>query len=462
MKKIITQETFNETFRENVTELDMNSEEALAETIQQFQAQGVDLSNIVKTVEMARGLDPIKQIVDNLKKIHDAGTESEMCSEILYNLTQSRKLCSSNLAYKMLAGKNGLYNTLLRLLNRSKGNETLVVSCLETLTDVMDGYPDLLDDDGVKEIVYFLENEVSVPVIKLTLRWASVCCIKHESNRQKFFSNNIVTLLKKFITPDVDTMLLKGACGLIWAMTLDDDIRALVPNAHNHACAFAAEYLEPLVQILNVVKDENILSEVVNTLSSIMVRNEFCEVVSRNDGIKFIMAMLNEYRYNLVLARRILKLLTNLAGNDNVKSDIMDNNAAEKITSLLNEYITDSTMVKSIALLISKLTLRMEKYGLAFIKLGVVELITQAMKVHLCNVELLRNCCWALRNIAVHNKHLKEYFIQMGVEEVVNHIGIKFEEISQDCNAVLIALDCPVKLTEQWVGKTGDKLAENK
>ena len=47
--KRITQETFDEVVKENMEEFEMEPEEALQEAIQQFESQGVNLANIIKT-----------------------------------------------------------------------------------------------------------------------------------------------------------------------------------------------------------------------------------------------------------------------------------------------------------------------------------------------------------------------------------------------------------------------------
>jgi hypothetical protein len=51
--KRITQETFDAVVTENRDEFGMETEEAIADAIEQFEAQGVDLSNIVTTVPQA-------------------------------------------------------------------------------------------------------------------------------------------------------------------------------------------------------------------------------------------------------------------------------------------------------------------------------------------------------------------------------------------------------------------------
>lgn len=48
--KRITQETFDAAVRENIEEFEMRPEEAVKEAVEQFESQGVDLSNIIKLV----------------------------------------------------------------------------------------------------------------------------------------------------------------------------------------------------------------------------------------------------------------------------------------------------------------------------------------------------------------------------------------------------------------------------
>ncbi|KAI2589856.1 armadillo repeat containing 6, partial [Homo sapiens] len=49
VSKRIAQETFDAAVRENIEEFAMGPEEAVKEAVEQFESQGVDLSNIVKT-----------------------------------------------------------------------------------------------------------------------------------------------------------------------------------------------------------------------------------------------------------------------------------------------------------------------------------------------------------------------------------------------------------------------------
>ncbi len=59
-RKRISQETFDSVVKENVDDFDMSPEEAVADAIQQFKSQGVDLSCIVKSAGPASESPVIK------------------------------------------------------------------------------------------------------------------------------------------------------------------------------------------------------------------------------------------------------------------------------------------------------------------------------------------------------------------------------------------------------------------
>ena len=83
MVRVITQETFDSVVKENVQELEMSASEAVLEAKAQFEAQGVNLDNIVIPGEdgghtVLKALEAINnteasndQIIEECKKIED-------------------------------------------------------------------------------------------------------------------------------------------------------------------------------------------------------------------------------------------------------------------------------------------------------------------------------------------------------------------------------------------------------
>lgn len=75
MAKVISQETFDDVVKENVVEFDMSVKEAKEETVKQFEAQGINLGNIIKdlTINEATGSPVLNEIIEQLNTISTNG-----------------------------------------------------------------------------------------------------------------------------------------------------------------------------------------------------------------------------------------------------------------------------------------------------------------------------------------------------------------------------------------------------
>lgn len=59
------------------------------------------------------------------------------------------------------------------------------------MSDFISGFPDLLDNRGVMTINSLLNTSKSVEVHKNVLKWAKVCCVNHENNRQVWLQRKV-------------------------------------------------------------------------------------------------------------------------------------------------------------------------------------------------------------------------------------------------------------------------------
>ncbi|KAJ9600724.1 hypothetical protein L9F63_026140 [Diploptera punctata] len=143
MVRVITQETFNEVVKENL-ELDMSPEEAIEDAVEQFEAQGVDLSNIVKEVMdniPGESKNKLKSSLDNLGKLIKTSSAKE--NEIITELKILKEEFNKSLAHKVFAGSNGAYSILVDILEMYSGNYDIALAALNTIIALMNGNPDL-------------------------------------------------------------------------------------------------------------------------------------------------------------------------------------------------------------------------------------------------------------------------------------------------------------------------------
>ena len=90
----------------------------------------------------------------------------------------------------------------------------------------------------------------------------------------------------------------------------------------------------------NVESPSN-LKLLLSCLSSLTVRNEYCQAVAKeHDGLKYILDLLvDSNKQNKGVVTESLKLLKTLAGNDNVKREIGESNGIYIIVTAINNYL---------------------------------------------------------------------------------------------------------------------------
>ena len=116
--KFISQETFDMVVRENVDDFEMEPEEAVADAIEQFESQGIDLSNIVKTKDGARS-GPVPALLASLATASDVATAVAVLDELRNTVTESdddRLIAGSNDACGAVFGSVGRIDRTSRVL----------------------------------------------------------------------------------------------------------------------------------------------------------------------------------------------------------------------------------------------------------------------------------------------------------------------------------------------------------
>ena len=139
----------------------------------------------------------------------------------------------------------------------------------------------------------------------------------------------------------------------IWqALVQDDDVRVPYGKAHENARAIVEEH-EGLQKICGQMNSEKVpqdLALLLSCLSSLAVRNEYCQLVS-DRGLAQLFDLLLKPDQNTKVLKEVLVVLKALAGNDNVKKDI---NISQKLplvvatisTHLVNRFRISRRPVK--------------------------------------------------------------------------------------------------------------------
>lgn len=455
MARIITQETFNEVVKENMEEFEMSQEEAIEEARTQFQAQGVNLGNIIMACTSAAVVS--KCIKALQEQLYDSNLDND--ESISHELTILKIELNKELAVRVHAGKEGLYSLLIDCLSKIEPDYLLLV--LETLTIFMNGYPDLLDKTGLDFMLAFLQKTVDPPLIIQNLKWMKNCITKHEKNRSDLILLNIQdkfrTLLLEF--PDKSELIIQ-ICQVTKKLVSDDDVRVVHGNPHEHARALAREILTPLVKLLDKNKnDSNVLGELLSAIYALIVREELCMQVHEEKGLTHVLNAMVTFPDDEKINRQCLLLLKGLAGSDRVKDAIIQNGSATLIIGAMNRHKSSPNLTSSGCMCIAALALRSPQNSQALVDAGAPDTLISVLNFWKDNQVILKNACSAIRNQVSRCPRLRDEYIQLGVEEILDEIKEKSGNLDFESKGVLRDLGCDVKFEEQWRGE-GRQLAD--
>ncbi|KAH8401643.1 hypothetical protein KR009_006946 [Drosophila setifemur] len=466
MAKVISQDTFDDVVQENVVEFSMTPSEAKEETIKQFEAQGINLANIIKdlAINPQSGKPVINETVDQIKEY--IGQKAEDNTQLLEQLALLESECSKSLAHRVLAGKNGAHDALITLLEQTLStdspNDALIKKCLEAVISLTNKQPDLFDAEAMAVVLKLLslkhENEEREEITLLTLQWLQKACIMHEVNRQNIMNTPALKLMKPLLSKD-KPLLVSELTAVFRFLVLDDDIRVEFGSAHEHARQIASEVLLNLVELLPVFEDPNVLADLLLTIGVLAVRQELCTAIDEAGGLTTVFQIMSINMEEVRLNREALKLLRALAGHDSVKAHIVQQGVAPIVKQLLETHQTNDNIVSAALACVTTLTLRVKEHSEAFFETGIAEVIVEALRTHPKHKIVQRNGAWAIRNMVSRSRNQCETWISFGVEDLLNAAMVEHPSVAQDIKAALRDLGCSVHLREEWTGKAEKKIA---
>uniref|UniRef100_A0AAR2LNZ9 Armadillo repeat containing 6 n=1 Tax=Pygocentrus nattereri TaxID=42514 RepID=A0AAR2LNZ9_PYGNA len=468
-KRRITQETFDAVVRENIDEFEMDENEALREAIEQFESQGVDLSNIVKAVPKASSEETtedqtheVLQALDSLRSTLESSSTS-----MLEGLKLFTEQCSLGFAQRYLAAQKEAYPTILSCCQSAGEDKETLSAALAALYSLTDGQPDLLDGVGQEFLIATLRTHQGDPALTcLAIRAVRHCCLKHEQNRQDLVKAGVLALLTGTITRYVErSEVVKEACVALRVMTFDDDVRVPFGHAHEHAKMIVLEHngLKVIVEAAKAHPENmSVLSELCATLSRLAVRNEFCQDIVDLGGLKFMMTLLADSldcqvtTLNIVnVLKNVLSALRAIAGNDDVKDAVVNAGGTELIVMAINRHMGNAQVCEQGCAALCVLALRKPSNCKVIMESGGALAALQAMKAHPAEVNVQKQSCMLLRNLVARTRDFSQPILEMGAEALIGQALASHRDCGDVGRAALRDLGCQVELRELWTGKKG-------
>ncbi|RQM09884.1 hypothetical protein B5M09_005976 [Aphanomyces astaci] len=263
-KRHITQETFNECVRENMEEFDMIEEDAIADAVTQFESQGVDLSTIVKA------LDVVHPVLAALKVIEADESDDETCLHVqLVALQDQLKDAVGSSGAKELAGQINGPTILLQRLPAVQDVATRIL-LLSTLQSMVRCRSQI-----------FLEVQSNDRYTQ-TAAFSSLKCIcaKNEVNKKRLTSHGIIARLvvlfrDRSMVPEGRT---KDIADVIRVLTLHDDTTSMFSQTHDIVKLFVEHGVIDAVlpYLRGVSSDPDTLSSWLAVVKQLAITEDTC------------------------------------------------------------------------------------------------------------------------------------------------------------------------------------------
>jgi len=444
MVKVITQETFDEVVKENMDDFAMDRAEATKDAKEQFEKQGINLSNIVIS---DKGSQVVVEAVQALFNDPPRG-------EMEKHLKTIQECCKDDLAQRVLATNNGAYSVLIKLGKGSTVEEK--VDVLITLAVVMDTNPDHLESQGIGLLNSVLQEQRGSEVVQAALDVMLVCCVRHEANRVAFVESGILDKLGVLVRDGEREEVIR-VCRVWVALVQDDDVRVPFGKAHETARNIVENHaaLKLLTRALTkFASDLEVLNLCLAALANLSVRNEYCQEVVDEGGLKFLHDILVKHTEEVELVTRSLTLVKVLAGNDQVKGDVAKSGGIPLIIAAINKHMAKPAAVEAGCGALTAITLRQSENSKQVMECDGAITITTAMERHMKHKKVQGAAAAAIRNIVSRDKDLSQAFIDQRVEELLNTaLANHGDKIGDTLRSALRDLDLKVVLQESWTGE---------
>jgi len=377
MVRVISQETFDDVVKENMEEFGLSREEAIKDAIEQFESQGVSLANIVTSAANENGGEHV--VVASLKALKTCkdlpeNEAVEMCSKVSDE-------CSKGLAEKMLATQHDGYSILIdAALNDSR--PSVFLQTVKALGALLHGNPDPFDERCFGVILQSLESESSPETIHAGLELTLAVCVRHEQNRQNLMRNKILDLTDKAYQNHPEEV------ARIWqALVQDDDVRVPYGKAHENARQIVEEH-DAQTKLVNSLKGSSDPSSFLSCLSSLTVRNEYCQSLADHDGLSCLFGLLADPEAKTTVMKEALLLFKTMAGNDNIKRDIGSSGKIPLIVSIMSNNMANKGICQAGSALLTAICLRMPNNAQDVVTAGGDEVLVQVLQTHMAHANV--------------------------------------------------------------------------
>ena len=420
----------------------MEAEEAVKDAVEQFETQGVDLSNIIKRAPLGDGdepqPDPIMVALDEYKALIAL---EEVTTEALETSVNALITQLKDKPVRVLLGNSGAVVVMMAAVDKFEpqakasepGSEANFLLAMKAMNGLVHEQPDLLGKvqdaclaqaaasgetavptaEILRVVKWITNHPTDAAIQEATLKTARYGCFMHESNRQAFVKAGLIDLcLDAHVAHEA---VVVQVVLTLRALTRDDDPRVPFGKANEHIKLICTEYkgLQRLLHALKAACDfseENanatVAAEIFKTLGQLCSRDEYCKLVVDLGVLDYALPALERYGTNEEVAYAGCTLLRAVAGNDDVKKLIGARGGIEIIIDTMQSQLRSEKVAEQGSAAMAALTLKTPANAVAICAANGPHVIVKTMYMHPEAQKLQRQACMALRNIVVRQSHI--------------------------------------------------------
>ncbi|ETV92122.1 hypothetical protein H310_13519 [Aphanomyces invadans] len=415
-KRHITQETFNECVRENMEEFDMSEEDAIADAVTQFESQGVDLSTVVK------GLDVVHPVLTALHAIEADESDDEISLQgHLKTLQEQFNDALVSDGAKELAGRSNGPVILVQRLPAVLEVDTRImlfttIQCMVAGNRVNQS---LVGDAGIATTFDLGVLSSHVETQTAALLCLKSTCARHEVNKKRLASHGIVARLlvlfrERSTISDGSTAAssTKDIADVIRVLTVHDDVESMFSQTHDIIKQFVEHAIIDAVMpfLQDKSRDPDTLSSWLAVVKQLAITEDTCRKLV-TAGILDLLPTFQQHAQHRALLSRCLGLLRNLAAVDEYKT-VVTTSCLPWILSIMQQHPKEAYLQTLGCATIAAICLRSPPNCERAAGLQAHCVVGIAMHSFPSNVALLRQASLAIRNMVVRNEALRPIILE--------------------------------------------------
>ncbi|XP_062221924.1 uncharacterized protein LOC133921171 [Phragmites australis] len=428
----ISQDAFDSMVRENMEDLGMDPDEALADAVEALTLQGADLSGIIKRVPGeadAAEVSPVVRVLDELKASHSAsGGSGKDLDRLISLLDEFRALCSSGEGSEnsAVAVRNGGVEALVALCALARiEQEMLLASALKALSSVLRDVVStekFRQSEGPKIVMDILKaDSESSDLLDAGFSVVAAGSAGNEVVKESFMDLKVHELILQVMREKSKTNV-QSLYVAVRVLLTPDDNRVVASQVYGYSRRFAEIGIaEVLVSSLREQVTPSSLPSACAALKAIAVNDEICRSISENGGIDVLLQCIDEAgeHKNKVIARSCCSLLSKLAASDANKSVIIQRRGFDRFLKLTSRFSEDPSIIQEVMYMVTVLTLRSPENAARAVEVGYGTLAIQAMQRFPSLGQTQKQACLMIRNLVVRNPENRTILLNDGAEKLI-------------------------------------------